>query len=196
MGRCGAKPAGVGVLLVHVRICVHTRVQWEPRSRGYTPRCWSQMSPSSATKSCRPLSQRVSLSALVSASGRRGNGRLRPLLRAVGIPQGARQGAGTGWAQEERPGQGGGAGLSLGTRVKNACSGVFSGHSTASKGRALGLEVAPHYPGGGSESGVRVLPFLPGPRRGGHELGAFCPSDLVPGDPATCRASLLAWEQG
>ena len=60
----------------------------------------------------------------------------------------------------------------------------------------LGLEVAPHYPGGRSESGVRVLPVLPGSRQGEHELGAFCPSDLAPGDPATCRASLLAWEQG
>ena len=142
------------------------------------------MSPSSATKSCGPSSQRLSLSDSVSASGRQGNGRLRPLLGAVGIPQGAEQGAGTGWAQEECPGQGGGAGLSLGTRVKNAHSGVCSGHSTASKGRALGLEVAPHYPGGRSESGVRVLPFLPGPHWGGHELGAFCPSDLVPGGPA------------
>lgn len=183
---------------MRVRICVHTRVQCEPRSQWLHAQVLEPhlcLSPSSAIKSCGPLSQRVSLSASVSASGRRGNGRLRPLLGAAGIPQGAEQGASTGWAQEEHPGQGGGAGLGLGMRVENARSGVCSEPAWHLRAR-LGLEVAPHYLGGRSELGVRVLPFLPGSRQGEHELGAFCPSDLAPGDPATCRASLLAWEQG
>lgn len=124
---------------MRVRICVHTRVQCEPRSQWLHAQVLEPhlcLSPSSAIKSCGPLSQRVSLSASVSASGRRGNGRLRPLLGAAGIPQGAEQGASTGWAQEEHPGQGGGAGLGLGMRVENARSGVCSEHSMASKGQA------------------------------------------------------------